>query len=124
MVVGPGGVFAVETKFRSRQGEIEFRNGEGVFIDGFPEEKDSLKQARGNAREVNKLIQENCRKFEWVTPLVVFVGDWKVKNNCQTSGARVFTPQRLVRYIRERQPILKSVEIKLIASHLERSAKS
>ncbi len=124
VVVGPGGVFAVETKFRSGEGEIEFRNGEGIFVGGFPEEKDSLKQARGNAKEVNKLIQENCRRFEWVTPLVVFVGDWKVKNNWQTTDARVFTPPRLIKYIGEQQPRLTKSEIILIASHLERSAKS
>jgi hypothetical protein len=72
-------VFAIETKFRSGQGEITFRNGEGLFIDGFPEEKDSLKQAQGNAREVHQLIKDNCGLYEWVWPLVVFVGDWRVK---------------------------------------------
>jgi hypothetical protein len=124
VLVGPGGVFAIETKFRSGYGEIEFRNGEGVFVGGFPEEKDSLKQARASAAEVNKLIQQNCRLNEWVTPLVVFVGDWKIKNNWQTTDARVFTPPRLVRYIGEQQPRLTKSEITLIASHLERSARS
>lgn len=90
----------------------------------FPEEKDCLAQARKNAKEVNRIIQENCRLNEWVTPLVVFVGDWKIKNNWQTTDARVFTPQRLVRYIGEQQPRLTPSEIKLIETHLERSAKT
>ena len=34
VVVGPAGVFAIETKFRSGYGEIEFRNGEGLFVGG------------------------------------------------------------------------------------------
>jgi hypothetical protein len=124
VVVGPAGVFAVETKFRSGGGEITFRNGEGLFVGGFPEEKDSLKQARGNAREVNQIIKENCGFNEWVWPLVVFVGDWRVKNDWRSTDARVFTPNSLVTHIVNQQPRLKKSEIKLIASHLERSAKS
>lgn len=124
VVVGPGGVFAIETKFRSGQGEITFRNGQGLFVDGKAEEKDSLKQARGNAKEVNRMIREHCGFDEWVWPLVVFVGDWRVKNDWRTTDARVFTPDKLVKHIVNQQPCLTSREIELIASHLERSAKA
>jgi hypothetical protein len=124
VVVGPGGVFAIETKFRSGTGEITFRNGEGLFVGGFPEEKDSLKQARGNAAEVNRLIKENCHIDVWVKPVVVFVGDWRVRNAWRSTDARVFTPDRLADHIVNQQPSLTRREIELIASHLERSAKS
>jgi hypothetical protein len=124
VVVGPAGVFAIETKFRSGHGEIEFRNGEGLFVGGYPDEKDCLKQARVNAFEVNRFIKENCSFDEWVWPIVVFVGDWRVKNDWQTTDARVFTTDRLVSHIVDQQPRLKQSEIKLIASHLERSVKS
>lgn len=124
VVVGPGGVFAIETKFRSGEGEITFRNGEGLFVDGRLEEKDSLKQARGNAGEMNRLIRDNCGIDAWVFPLVVFVGDWRVRNDWQTTNARVFTPETVTRYLCDQQPRLKRSEIALIASHLERSAKS
>jgi hypothetical protein len=123
VVVGPAGVFAIETKFRSGQGEITFRNGEGLFVGGFPEEKDSLKQARANAAEVNRIIKDNCKFDEWVWPLVVFVGEWRVKNDWQNTDARVFTTDKLVTHIVNQQPRLTSREIELIASHLERSAK-
>jgi hypothetical protein len=124
VLVGPAGVFAIETKFRSGEGEITFRNGEGLFIGDFPDERDCLKQARSNAREVNRLIKENCGLNEWVWPLVVFVGDWKVRNDWRSTDARVFTTDTLVRHIANRQPELTRREIELIASHLERSAKS
>jgi hypothetical protein len=123
VLVGPGGVFAVETKFRSGRGEITFRNGEGLFVGGFAEEKDCLKQARGNAAAVRRLIQDNCGRNDWVTPLVVFVGDWRIKDDWRDTDARVFTPDRLKRYILNQQPILKRSEIELIASHLEPWAK-
>lgn len=124
VVIGPAGVFAIETKFRSGGGEISFRNGAGLFVDGFPEEKDSLKQARGNAREVNRFIRENCHIQEWVFPLVVFVGDWRVKNDWHTTDARVLTPETVGRYLSSQQPRLKRAEIALIASHFERSTKA
>src|SRR5438067_4669796 len=34
VIVGPAGLFVVETKFRSGYGEIEFRNGDGLFVGG------------------------------------------------------------------------------------------
>ena len=48
VVVGPPGVFVIETKFRSGSGVIEFRNGQGIFVGGREEERDPFKQARGN----------------------------------------------------------------------------
>ena len=124
VLIGPAGVFAIETKFRSGSGQIEFRNGEGLFVDGRAEEKDCLSQATGNAAEVRKLIREHCGINPWVKALVVFVGDWRVKNNWRDTDLRVLTPDKIVTYIRELQPELKGSEIQLIASHLERSARS
>lgn len=122
VLVGPAGVFAIETKFRSGKGEITFRNGEGLFVGGFPEEKNSLSQARASAAEVNRLIKETCRIDVWVKPVVVFVGDWRVKNDWRTTDARVFTTDRLADHIVNQQPRLTRREIDLIASNLERSA--
>ena len=111
VLVGPAGVFAIETKFRSGYGEIEFRNGEGIFIGGHAEEKDCLKQARGNALQVNRIIKENCGINQWVKPLVVFVGNCKIRNTWRNTDARVFTADQVARYIREQQPELKWSEI-------------
>jgi hypothetical protein len=123
VVVGPGGVFAIETKYRSGNGEITFRNGEGLFVAGRAEEKDCLKQARASGKAVSQLIEQSCGRRVWVTPLVVFVGDWRVKDDWHDTGTRVFTPDRLASYICNQQPRLKRSEIELIASHLERSAR-
>jgi nuclease-like protein len=123
VLVGPGGVFAIETKYRSGKGEITVRN-EGVFVGERLEEKDCLKQARGSAKAVSQLIAENCARREWVTPVVVFVGDWKIRNEWRDTNARVFTPDGLSRYIRNQQPRLTRKEIELIGSHLERSARA
>jgi hypothetical protein len=124
VLVGPGGVFAIETKYRSGKGEITFSDAEGVFVGERLEEKDCLTQARGSAAAIRELIHDSCRKRVWVAPIVVFVGDWKIKNDWHNTGMRVFTPDRLFDYIRDQQPQLTRNEIQLIASHLERSVKS
>jgi hypothetical protein len=54
----------------------------------------------------------------------VFVGDWKIRNNWRDTNVRVFTPEELLDHIRNQQPQLIRKDIELIASHLERSAKS
>lgn len=124
VLVGPAGVFAIETKFRSGYGEISFRNGEGLFVGDRKEEKDCFKQVRSNAKAVSKLIEENCRRYQWVKPLLVFVGNWRVKNEWRDTDLRVLTLNRLRRYFGQQQPTLTRGEIELIASHLERSAHS
>ena len=125
VVVGPAGVFVVETKFRSGSGLIEFRNGQGVFVGGREEEHDALKQARGNARAMHDLIRQDAGLEVFVKPLVVFVGDWKVKNDWRSTDARVITAKDLPRYFeRQDQPELLPSEIKLICSHLNRTAKA
>ena len=131
VIVGPAGVFALETKYRSSSGEVEFRNserssragGEGLFVGGRKEENDPLLQARRNALEVNRIIKEDCGVNQWVKPLVVFVGNCKIKNNWNATDARVFSLNQVTRYIREQQPELTRSEIRLIASHLERTAR-
>ena len=123
VVVGPAGVFVIETKFRSGFGEIEFRNGEGLFVGGRKEESDSLLQARRNARDVRAMLKDDCKVDRWVKPLVVFVGDWRIKNKWRDTDARVLTPEQISSYFEQRQPELTRREIELFATHLERSAK-
>ena len=123
VVVGPAGVFVIETKFRSGFGEIEFRNGEGLFVGGRKEETDSLLQARRNARNVRSMLKDDCKVDRWVKPLVVFVGDWRIKNKWRDTDARVLTPEQISSYFDQRQPELTRHEIELFATHLERSVK-
>ncbi len=127
VAVGPAGVFAIETKCWSGRGTINFRNGEGLFMNDKPfvGDRDPVAQARGNAAEVRKLIKQNCGLHHSVTALLVCVGEWKVKESWLTTDARVLSEAQLGRFFeRQDQPELTRSEIALIASHLERSAKA
>src|SRR5436189_80749 len=96
VIVGPGGVFAIETKYRSGRGQITFRSTEGLFVGERLEEKNCLKQARASAAAVRDLIQESCGRRVWVTPIVVFVGDWKIRNEWRDTNTQVCTPAGLL----------------------------
>jgi len=124
VVVGPPGVFAVETKVRHGSGEMEFKNGQGIFVGGREEEGETLNQARGNARAVRDLIWENAGLEVFVKPVVVFVGDWKVKNGWgDEADVRVITADDVQPYFQnEDYPELTKFEIELISSHLKRTA--
>jgi hypothetical protein len=96
-----------------------------MFIGGRPEEGDSLKQARGNAAAVSKLLRENAGLNLWVKPLVVFAGDWKIRDAWQSTDARVLAAKQIPNFFRRLdQPELKRSEIALICSHLRRSVKA
>lgn len=99
VIVGPTGVFAIETKFRIPESKVQW-------------------QPR------SRIIKGNCEFDGWLWPLAVIAGEWRVKNDVQSVGVRLFTIEKLVDYIVSQQSRFTSTEIKLIASHLERSVKS
>lgn len=69
-VVGPQGVFAIETK--AWTGEISCKGGE-ILKDGRPPVgKNPIKQARGEAADVNKLIESSRGVNLWVSPVPCF----------------------------------------------------
>ena len=124
VVVGPSGVYAIETKYRSGSGAIEFRNGQGVVVDGREEERDCLKQARGSASALRKLIGQDANLQVSVKALVVFVGDWKIKGAWQSTDVRLLAANQLRDYFSQQdQPELTGREIDLICSHLNRTAR-
>lgn len=126
VVVGPSGIYAIETKFRSGYGEIEYRNGSGLFIVGSKceDERDPLAQARGSARAVRVKLKEQTSTNYPVKAVLVYVGDWKIKNAGRDTDVAVLSTNELENYFVRYQPELSPNEIQMIASHLERSAKS
>lgn len=69
-VVGPQGVFAIETK--SWDGEISCAGG-ALLRDGKPlYGKDPLKQAKGEAADVSRAIKESRDVSLWVSPILCF----------------------------------------------------
>ncbi len=124
VLVGPAGVFLIETKYRSGGGLITFRNGEGIFVGKRRKWNQAIWQAKAGADKIGATIRHHCGMTEGVWPLVVFVGKWLVADQWSSTDVRVFTPETLKSYVRDQQPVLVRHEIEMICSHLERTARS
>jgi hypothetical protein len=77
VIIGPAGVFTVETKTHSKplrgKANVEF-DGESILVDGFKPDRDPVEQARAQASRLRRLLaQSTGREFE-VRPVIVYPG--------------------------------------------------
>lgn len=68
VLIGPGGVFVIETKSRKGSGLIIFRNGQGLFVGNRRDSNKAIKQAKAGTGEVARIIEQNCGLSLWVWP--------------------------------------------------------
>jgi hypothetical protein len=77
VVVGPTGVFCVETKTRSKPAKgaasVQY-DGEKVTVDGFVPERDPVVQAKASAKWLRELLEASTGKRFFVQPIVLFPG--------------------------------------------------
>jgi hypothetical protein len=77
VLVGPGGVFVIETKTRmmpkGRESEVVY-NGKTVKVDGWSPERDPITQVLAASRYVANLIKDATGKEINIRPVVLFPG--------------------------------------------------
>jgi hypothetical protein len=77
VLVGPGGIFSIETKSVSkpRRGKTEVHfDGEKVLINGIQPDRDPIVQCKAQARELRNLIAEMTGRKYAVQPILVYPG--------------------------------------------------
>ena len=112
LVIGPSGIFVVETK--SHRGRITAQ-GNQLLRNGKPLEKDFLKQVKAQSLAVNQLLQQRLRQNYYVQPIVCFSDAF-----VQVAGSRVehvwVLPLAWLTQSLERQPShLSSAQIQMLA---------
>jgi hypothetical protein len=118
----PGPLGFLPTKFRGYD-EIEFLSRDHLWFGNDREENNSRRQS-GPAASIRKLVKEHTG-IDVCVKILVFVGDWKVKNGRHDTNTGAFTASQLEPYFRNKDlPKLTHAEIDLIGSHLESCAKS
>lgn len=125
VVVGPGGVFAVETKTFSIFGNVSAGiDASGVLqFGGNPGFKDPLKQARASAAMVSSELKRWMHRDMWVNPVVVLPG-WRIDPPKVETGVVILNEETIVEFFKTRPEKLNTSEIREICSHLDRSARS
>jgi hypothetical protein len=125
VVVGPGGIYAVETKTYSL-----FGNGSaGITAEGLlrladkPALKDPLKQARGSAAIVSSELKRWMHRDTWVNPVVVLPG-WRIDPPKVETDVVVLNEETIAEFFKTRPEKLNATQIREICSHLDRSARS
>lgn len=107
ILIGPTGVYVVETKTRSKKGGREEKivyDGQKILIGGYADERDATKQAKGNAKALHDLLLNETNINVWVTAMVVFPG-WFVRTSIPNPKVLVLN-QRMIRTALNNRPVI------------------
>lgn len=124
LLVGPKGVFTVETKTMSKptkgKPEIDY-DGAQILMNGFKPDRDPVVQAKAQAYWIKELIKELTGKSITVRPVVVYPG-WFI-NQTQKIGRPdvwVLNPKALSTFIDNSDGVLSDEDVRSFHSHLSR----
>ena len=123
VIIGPAGVFTIETKTLSKpergQTRIQF-DGELVWMNGKPLERNPVIQAKAQASWLRKLLDDLTAKQIKVRPVVVFPG-WYIEHS---PGALkeiwVLEPKALSKFLENEPNVLAADEVKVLSNQLSR----
>jgi hypothetical protein len=123
VVVGPSGIYAIETKARSGSGLIDYRSDDELVFAGRIRDGGPLRHARGSATSVqSRLNAQSSPDCYTVKPLLVFLGNWEIQDGKGNFDVDVTTAHGLVEYFDKQKPELSTEEISEISSYLQAAA--
>lgn len=125
LLIGPHGVFTVETKTISKPArgnpEIDY-DGTQILVNGFKPDRDPIIQAKAQANWIKGLVKELTGKSISVRPTVVYPG-WYV-NQKSPKGNRpevwVLNPKALASFIENSDGALSNEDVRSVHYHLSR----
>lgn len=124
VVIGPGGVFSIETKMRRKGGARPGRKDHEVLYDGkalnwpWGEDTYGLAQAERNATWLRDWLSLMTGERLEVTPILVFPG-WYVTPPNAVHRVSVINPSHLEGFISHQTDVLNSTQIELLVRQLE-----
>ncbi len=121
VLIGPTGVFAIETKTRSKSGGAEEtvqHDGQNIIIHGYPVDPNPVNQANANARWIRELLKNSTGKDFPVVPIVLYPG-WYVERKTNATDVLVLNPKNIESALKCRSIVLPSTDVSLAAFHLK-----
>lgn len=121
VLIGPGGVFAVETKTISKSyadAHVSISDSQ-ILVGGRQLDRDPIAQARAAARTVSKILLDYSGTTCDVKPTVVFPG-WFVERQPERSELWVLNEKAFVAFVALESPKLNDERINVLSSALER----
>lgn len=123
VLIGPGGIFSIETKTWSKPKVGEARvvvEGDRLQVAGKEPDRDPIAQAQAQARWLKGLLADSTGKSFEVLPIVLFPG-WYVEQTGSTSRKTwVLEPKALPAFLQREPERLPQEDVKLASFHLSR----
>lgn len=121
VIIGPAGVFTVETKTWKKpvngDAKITF-DGEKLASNGFAPDRNPVVQAKAQARWLRDLLVESTGKSLSVWPVLLFPG-WYVENTREAWGEIwVLEPKALPKFLQNKGQRLAPEDASLASAHL------
>ncbi len=123
VIIGPAGVFTVETKTWSKpiRGDVRIRfDGEKIWKGDLEPDRDPVIQAKAQARWLKVLLTESCGKEFLVRPVVVFPGWFVEPPPVRVPDIWVLEPKALPAFLEKEKTVMAPEDIKLASFHLSR----
>ncbi len=122
VLIGPGGVFVIETKYRSKNpGEEITFDGQRLTIAGRGICEGAVGQTLGNARRIAEALSQVTGRRVETQPVLVFAGGWYIRDT-RPSGQKdaiwVLNDDALIKWIRKEKARLSSEDIALYTTRL------
>jgi len=127
VLIGPGGIYTIETKTWSKpaRGEPKIRfDGEQITVAGREPERDPVIQARAQASWLKSLLAESTGCAYDVFPVVVFPGWYIEQGEGTLRNIWVLEPKALAKFLANAPQRLDPEAIKLASFHLSRFIRS
>lgn len=126
VLIGPAGVFSIETKTWSKPARGDARiqfDGKRLLVNGLPPDRDPVVQAKAQATWLkNQLVESTGRRLD-VHPIVLFPG-WFIESPKGDSGIWVLEPKALPSLLNGSPHRLEASDVKLASFHLSRFIRS
>lgn len=102
ILVGPGGIFVLETKTRSKPAKgdsiIQY-DGERVSVDGGPWDEEPIRQAKAAVRTVRTILEATTGRTDIpIRPVVLFPG-WYIEGTSSGKVVWVLEPKGLPKWL-------------------------
>lgn len=127
VLIGPGGIFTVETKTWSKpaRGEARIRfDGSQLTVAGREPVRDPVIQARAQAAWLRGLLSESTGRVFEVFPVVVFPGWFVEQAEGSLRNIWVLEPKALPKFLANKPSTLATGDVKLASFHLARFVRS
>ena len=124
VVIGPGGIFTIETKTISKSGNSKVRyDGQSVTVNGHVPDRDPIEQAQAQRRWLKDMLKESSGKQFPIRPVVVYPG-WYVNEGPADCEVWVLNDKRLFSYVHHEPKVLERPDVHLAAYHLAQYVRS